>query len=138
MNRFQDLVRVLHRKCTWNKDLDCPQENPCCESCEHQPAADDKPNGKKPPRLIQWEEDYGGVGPICPACGEMPYSLERCIFCGQKLIKDNRALEWEKPMTVEYMDCFMCGGKGTVEYTCSRYNGHKSGGCTSCGIRFIE
>lgn len=125
-------------KCTWDSTLDCPKGDPYCEGCEHQPADDDKPNGRKPPVPIEWERDYGGVIPVCPVCGEMPYSLERCIFCGQKFIKDDRALELEKPLEVEHMDCFMCGGKGTVEYTRSRYNGHRSGHCTACGIRFME
>lgn len=139
MNMFEDLVRDFHRKCTWDKGVECHKEGPYpCEGCEHQPADDDKPSGKKPSLLIQWEQDYGGISPVCPACGEMPYSLERCVFCGQKFIKDKRALEWEQPAKVEHMDCFMCGGKGTVEYTRSRYNGHKRGKCTACGIRFIE
>ena len=27
--------------------------------------------------------------PQCPACGQMPYSTERCIFCGQKFLKED-------------------------------------------------
>ncbi len=138
MNIFQGFIQEQHRKCTWDESFDCPFEGPYCEGCEHRPADDDKPNGKNPPRPIQWERDYGGIAPLCPTCGEMPYSLERCIFCGQKFIKDDRAMEWEKPLEVEHMDCIMCGGKGTVEYTRSRYNGHKNGKCTACGMRFIE
>jgi hypothetical protein len=22
--------------------------------------------------------------PVCPICGEMPYSVEQCVFCGQR------------------------------------------------------
>lgn len=138
MNKIKDFIQDFHRKCTWDDNIDCPQEIPYCEGCEHQIPDDDKTNGKKMPIPIQWEQDYGGISPVCPACGEMPYSLERYIFCGQKFIKDERALEWEQPQKIEYMDCLMCGGKGTVEYTRSRYNGHKRGKCVACGMRFIE
>ena len=41
----------------------------------------------------------------------------------------------KKPETAE-MDCPMCGEKMTV--TVSKYNGHKSGHCEKCGVRFIE
>jgi hypothetical protein len=39
---------------------------------------------------------------------------------------------------VKTMDCFVCGGKDTVEYITSNYNGHKRGHCTKCGMQFIE
>ena len=29
-----------------------------------------------------------GKYPMCPRCGEMPYSFEQCVFCGQRFFKD--------------------------------------------------
>ncbi len=33
---------------------------------------------------LQYEDSYGQIVPLCPHCGEMPYSYEQCFFCGQK------------------------------------------------------
>ena len=124
-------------KCHWH-DRIC--ERACyCDGCEYQPADDDKPNGKKEPLLIQWENDCAGcIAPLCPSCGNMPYSYQRCVFCGQKFIQDDLAKERSKPPEVKHMDCFKCNGKNTVEYTESRYNGHKRGKCSACGMKFME
>lgn len=123
--------------CHWHKNLICEHELNC-QSCKYQPDDNEKPNGKNVPILIKWETDFAGTMPVWPACGEMPYGLDRCIFCGQKFIKDERAKEWEQPQKVERMDCPVCGGKDTMEFTRSKYNGHKHGCCTACGTKFME
>lgn len=100
---------------------------------------DDKPNGKAAPLPIAWEQDYGGgIFPQCPACGEMPYSLDRCTFFGQRFIKDDRAKEWEQPPEEVRMDCFVCGCHNTVAGTRARSNGHFHGQCEKCGCRMME
>ena len=43
--------------CHWDKGLVCKKEF-YCDTCEHQPAADDKENGKAEPVHIRWAEDY--------------------------------------------------------------------------------
>lgn len=83
--------------CHWDKGLVCKKEF-YCDTCEHQPAADDKENGKAEPVHIRWAEDYwSGRYPECPSCGNMPYSLERCVFCGQRFLPDALTEEWSKP-----------------------------------------
>ena len=134
---FTKWLKEQKAPCYWS-DVIC-ENGKECNGCEHQPPDDEKPNGKEVPRLIGWEGSYeGSIFPVCPACGEMPYSLDRCVFCGQRLIKDDRAREWEKPPKVERTDCFFCGGKGTFEYTRARSNGHMHGRCTACGASIIE
>ena len=125
------------QKCYWHYDLIC-ENNFCCGGCEHQPADEDKKNGKAEPLPIEWGYDGYGSYPECPACHDMPYSYDRCVWCGQKLIKDDEAERRSKPPKVEHMDCIMCGGKDTVEYVRSYYNGHRHGHCTACGMKFIE
>ena len=102
-------------------------------------------NKDNPPRAPEWrrewDEVYGrltGEMPFCPNCHEPLYELDRCYFCGQPILQDVKLIEHEKPPEVHAMDCFICDGKGTVQYTVSRYNGHKSGECSKCGMRFIE
>ena len=72
-------------RCHWDKDRIC-ENSLFCGMCEFQPADDDKPNGRKDPVPIRWENDYGMMTPYCPSCGEMAYSTERCVFCGQRLL----------------------------------------------------
>lgn len=82
--------------CHWNKRLVCKKDF-YCDTCKHQLAADDKENGKAEPVQLRWTEDYdGGRVPECPSCGNMPYSLERCIFCGQRFLPDALTKEWSK------------------------------------------
>lgn len=91
--------------CHWDKGLVCKKEF-YCDTCEHQPAADDKENGKAEPVHIRWAEDYwSGRYPECPSCGNMPYSLERCVFCGQRFLPDALTEEWSKPPEEVRMDC---------------------------------
>lgn len=138
MDFIEKLMEETDYSCHWHKNIVCEFGREC-QDCWYMPADDDKPNGQKTPVPIAWETDFaGGTMPICPACGEIPYSLDRCTFCGQKLIKDERAKEWEKPPEIERMDCFMCGGKNTMELTRSIYNGHRHGRCTACGARIME
>lgn len=78
MIRFNSTI-----KCHWDKQRIC-ENGLFCGMCEYQPADDDKPNGKNDPVEVRYENDYGMMMPYCPSCGEMAYSTERCVFCGQK------------------------------------------------------
>lgn len=91
---------------------------------------------KEPVKLPIVFDGYGNI-PECPVCGEMPYSTEQCHWCGQRFIQDAEIEEYNKP-DKGTMDCFQCGGKGTVEFVRSKYNGHKHGECKKCGMRFME
>lgn len=44
------------------------------------PPDEEKVNGLKPPLPYSY--------PYCPSCGEPTYSSERCVFCGQRLIRE--------------------------------------------------
>lgn len=125
-------------ECNWNKDIVC-ENGKMCNACEHQPPDDEKKNGKNPPVKIGWERSYDGIYPQCPSCGEMPYSTERCVFCGQRFIQEDEALqEYAKPALEERMDCFVCGGKGTLVGRRARSNGHFHGQCEQCGATVME
>ena len=127
----------FERKCYW-KDIKC-ENGFFCDHCDHQPAPEEKANGKKTPVKIGWAEEFGGgVYPKCPACGEMPYSTERCVFCGQRFIQDEKVKEFNEPMPEERMDCLICGGKGTIVGQRARTNGHFHGRCANCGAVMME
>lgn len=85
MISFDDFCR--EQPCYWNKDQKCTGGS-YCDACEHQPPDDEKPNGKKEPVKIRWQNDYGMIMPYCPTCGEMAYGTERCKFCGQPFIHE--------------------------------------------------
>lgn len=46
------------------------------------------------PVSIKWQDSFDGMAdriipngePVCPRCGEMPYSYEQCVFCGQRFL----------------------------------------------------
>ena len=100
---------------------------------------EDKENGKAEPVHIRWAEDYwSGRYPECPSCGNMPYSLERCVFCGQRFLPDALTEEWSKPPEEVRMDCPSCGGKSTMVGARARSNGHFHGQCTVCGCVVME
>lgn len=122
--------------CHWH-DFKCTNGNQC-RDCEHQPADDDKPNGRQPARNLNWVSGYQDEKiPVCPACGAATYSLERCIFCGQKFLPDERTEELKKPPETVRKTCPVCGGE-TMIGTHSRYNGHFHGKCEKCGARMLE
>lgn len=124
--------------CHWNKRLVCKKDFHC-DTCKHQLAADDKENGKAEPVQLRWTEDYdGGRVPECPSCGNMPYSLERCIFCGQRFLPDALTKEWSKPPEEVRMDCPSCGGENTLVGARALSNGHFHGRCTACGCVVME
>lgn len=84
MKRFFD----YEHRCHWDRRRLCDR-NHLCEGCEHQPKDEDKVNGKADPLPIKWVMGYMGVPePWCPACGEIPYRPDRCIFCGQRFIQN--------------------------------------------------
>lgn len=95
-----------------------------------------------------WTQDYDGMRdcmtepyPICPDCGNPLFSLadgDRCEYCGRKIEITPELKAYYEPPEVMKMDCFKCGGKGTLECIKSRYNGHMHGRCTNCGMSFME
>lgn len=99
-------------------------------------------NPPRPARWVRgWDETRGcptGAMPFCPNCDEPLYETDQCYFCGQKIAQDAEMEKFQEPPEEKRMDCFWCGGVNTFVYTESRYNGHRSGCCTKCGIRFIE
>lgn len=88
------IKRPIHysHSCHWDKTRECTN-NLLCGVCEFQPADDDKPNGRREPVPVRWENDYGMMMPYCPSCEEMAYSEERCVFCGQKFIPTEKPQE---------------------------------------------
>lgn len=101
-------------------------------------------NWNNPPKPPRWDCDIlpngklSGAMPFCPNCGEPLYDTDRCYFCGQAILQDEAMEEFQTPSEEEHMDCLFCGGKGTLIYTRSRYNGHLHGRCTKCGASIIE
>lgn len=89
---------------------------------------------KEPVKLPIVFDGYGNI-PMCPICGEMPYSTEQCHWCGQRFIQDKQIEEYEKPLT-EHGKCFNCGAEITINI--SKYNGHKSYRCENCGCAVME
>lgn len=50
--------------------------------------------GLRKPVPLEWTDMFDGMAdriipngePVCPHCGEMPYSYEQCAFCGQRFL----------------------------------------------------
>lgn len=59
---------------------------------------------KEPVELPIVNDGYGRI-PMCPICGEMPYSTEQCHWCGQRFIQTEAIKAYSVPETVE-MVCF--------------------------------
>ena len=138
MKSFNDYLKEMDYPCYWDSNRICA-EGFQCGNCKYQLPDDDKPNGKAEPQDILWNQDCSGNSyPYCPACGEMLCSLDRCFFCGQRIIKDALAEEWDKPPEVVEYDCIFCGGKGTMRGTRARSNGHFHGCCENCGTVIME
>lgn len=125
-------------KCHWDERRVCEREL-MCDGCKHQPPDDEKENGAAPPRPVKWTSITGDdLYPECPACGEIPYSTERCSFCGQRFVMDERLTEYSKPPEEVRMNCFVCGGEGTLVGSRARSNGHFHGQCEACGCVVME
>ena len=90
--------------------------------------------GKDPVKLPIVNDGYGFI-PMCPACGEMPYSTEQCHWYGQRFIQDEQVEDYNKPLT-EKCKCPNCGADGEIHI--AKYNGHKSFHCEKCGMRWME
>ena len=138
--RASEMIDIWDYKqyCHWDGDLVCKRRY-LCGGCPHQPDDDEKGNGKAEPVHIRWVVDCDGSKiPECPSCGEMPYSVKRCTFCGQKFLTDAIADAWNEPLEEERMDCLVCGGKGTIVGTRAKSNGHFHGRCTACGCLVME
>lgn len=88
---------------------------------------------KEPIKLPIVNDGYGMI-PMCPVCGEMPYSTEQCHWCGQRFIQDKEVEEYSKPLTKE-MNCMSCGKK--VIANVSKYNGHIHYSC-ECGCNIMS
>ena len=88
----------------------------------------------EPVKLPIVHDGYGMI-PMCPVCGEMPYSTKQCHWCGQRFVQDKDVDEYSKEESYE-TKCLQCGGKMIV--IVSKYNGHKRGCCCKCGAMFME
>ena len=43
------------------------------------------------PRPLMWDKYCEAISyPVCPHCGEMPYSFKACYFCGQRFTKEDK------------------------------------------------
>lgn len=89
---------------------------------------------KEPVKLPIVFDGYGNI-PMCPVCGEMPYSTEQCHWCGQRFIQDEEVEEYEKPLT-QNGKCPNCGKDIVIHI--SKYNGHKHFLCGRCGMAVTE
>ena len=89
---------------------------------------------KPPVKLPIVYDGYGNI-PMCPVCGEMPYDLDQCHWCGQHFLQDDEIKEYAKPLTEKGI-CFQCGAEVTVRI--SKYNGHRRYKCETCGCSMIE
>ena len=102
--------------------------------------------GLRNPVPLEWKDSFDGMRdkiipngePVCPHCGEMPYSTEQCVFCGQRFIKDKQMEEFEEPSETERTHCIMCGGANSVVGTRAKINGHFHGKCEKCGAVLME
>lgn len=102
--------------------------------------------GLRKPVPLLWVDSYDGMRdiivknsePQCPHCGEMPYSYERCKFCGQRFVQDEKTEEMSQPPEEEVVDCLMCGGKKTMKGYRTKINNHFHGKCEKCGAVMIS
>ena len=60
------------------------------------------------------------------------------FFCGQRFIQDERVAEYNDPGEEIRMDCFSCGGQGTMIGHRAKSNGHFHASCVACGCSVIE
>ena len=88
-----------------------------------------------PPVKLPIVFDGYGMIPMCPTCGDMPYSTEQCHWCGQKFIQDEEVEEYNKPNKV-ILTCPFCGGE--MEGVRSKYNGHLHVTCKKCGAEIHQ
>lgn len=140
MNNQRKEIKMLGLKfkCHFRTGMICPK-NMMCENCEYQPEPNEKKNGKNEPVNIIWQEISEGVKePVCPSCREYPYSLKRCLFCGQKFLTDDITKQWNKPSKEVRTDCIVCGGKNTMVGNRAKSNGHLHAICEKCGARMME
>lgn len=100
------------------------------------------------PAPIEWRDYFDGMAdkiipcgePVCPYCGEMPYSYEQCVFCGQRFLTDESGNDNTAPQRemregepIIFMDgiCPECGcssgngGYGSLRCRCG-WVGHES------------
>lgn len=96
---FRDWLWSHPYPCTFEEGRTCTREFECT-GCEYQPDDDCKACGLNEPVVLEWESSvYGDAEyPVCPSCGEMPYSTKRCFFCGQKFVLDEKLNEFEKEL----------------------------------------
>lgn len=96
------MTKNYELKCHFH-DFICPLELPYCGMCEHNPPDEEKPNGKKQPVPRSF---------FCPSCGEVAYSNECCVFCGQHFIQGDEEMtyemtdEKEKDFDIDELDLF--------------------------------
>ena len=135
----------------YQKDID-PEEEACFwywdrngqEKIDRAEAEKDEQERQK-----KWEENkdnppvklpivFDGYGriPMCPTCGDMPYSTEQCYWCGQRFFQDEDIEEYNT-ISEETITCPFCG-KQTMVGARSKYNNHFHGKCTNCGAMMME
>ena len=143
LNLWESREIIPKQTCYFDRERDCTNNGQCME-CENNPPGEEKLNGRNPAVRMAWETGPHDSGqwpmwPMCPACGEMPYDLECCFWCGQRFIQDDPLLqEYARPPEEERTDCFVCGGKNTMVGYRAKGNGHFHGSCEACGCRVIE
>lgn len=104
-----------------------------------------------------WGTDYDGHEdkiyrrPVCGKCkepfGKDEQGVERCYACGRIVdVTDPEMINWLKvrrETKTETMDCWQCGGKGTMEINMRRnpvtleWQG-AHGHCNKCGMQWIS
>ena len=129
----------------WDREEQAQLDAQLREQDERERQARREQNRNNPPRPAIWKRDWDGCRdrwtgymPFCPNCEEALYDTDRCYFCGQAIEQDERMKQWREPEGLKRMDCFSCGGRDTMVYAESKYNGHKHGRCEKCGASFIE
>ena len=93
-------------------------------------------NKENPPVKLPIVFDGYGRIPMCPTCGDMPYSTEQCYWCGQRFLQGEDIEEYNT-ISEKTITCPFCG-KQTMVGARSKYNNHFHGKCTNCGAMMME
>jgi hypothetical protein len=88
--------------------------------------------GLRKPVQLKWKDTFDGIAdrmipngePECPHCGNMPYSLSQCVFCGQRFFHDETRNDKTAPQRKKREDELMMFADGICpECGCSCGNG---------------
>ena len=119
----------------WDREKYEIEKNEKAEKREKERLARWEKNKNNPPMKLPIVFDGYGYIPECPNCHDMPYSTEKCHWCGQRFKQDEEVKEYSKPLVKE-TKCILCGAPVLIRI--SRYNGHKSCHCKKCGAVWME